>query len=1008
MRITKDAKKFIAKILVAVLIISMMPSFGVEVKAATASDFVTTQVTDGILYVTISGSVTAYLNASGVYIEDVGSVAVDWRSYDDNLVITASGGAVVKQSSYMKAKTVNIEYGSKFWTQGLFQSQSIINNGTFESSGSYNPFSSLTNNGTFIGQGITLDTSNITAGSGAIWQLSNTLTVSNGTGWGRIEVGNDTTITVASGASANIYIGSGTSPVTVTGPVTEVPAKAFNGYVYMNELDYTPFYVGTTYDMSNYAYFSGDYYTADDILFRYATSDGTALSEQPSTLGGYKVQAYINNTIYSDWKSFSITYYPVTSLAPTYTGINNTYYVKGDLTISPPDGWDIFISPLGTTDYTSRSSFSGYYVVGESYWEDNYGFRDAFCRFVKTSGENAGAITETISLSSLQNLIFDSAAPDVIQVTADGNDITFTNGMSIAADSVTVKVQDLYLERVLLSTEDVLLPVEEGDFKVCSVSYNAADGATKTCSFKAYDYAGNETTVSFTLVSFLSTDGLKLTLSGITNEKYVKDTVTVSAPEGYEIISNIGSGNKYASSIDFKKSDLYDGNGKFKSGLTFTFKRKSDGAVSKPVAWDKVAGQLDDVIFDDKDPVIYGMVLADGKGVSFKSGCTIDAYEVSLTVSDEYLEKVIIGKETIDRKNGVKQVGTDYRANLVFTVLPGETKEIKFTAYDLSGRATEYIFTLKGPKLVPGLEVKLADQFAGVAYTPAITTVSDGAKDVKYYYAENIKASVSANEFSETVPTMPGKYVVKAVIPETNKYLSATAYAEFSIAYLPTPENPYTLDGDMGENGYYKTDVLITPPAGYTICATLTGTYTKTLTYSAAIKDIYLKQTSTGALTGPVPFNETLKVDKTAPAISTAAKNQAGNVVDLSKLIYADKVTFTISDEHLSKVTINGQEVSFTDGKVTISLVCNGHKYYNIVAVDEAGNEYSFRVEMKATWLQSGIVPVGTLISLVPGEGVALEPGEFIIEDSDDTTVYNGGMEVYVSEETELTLIKVN
>ena len=63
---------------------------------------------------------------------------------------------------------------------------------------------------------------------------------------------------------------------------------------------------------------------------------------------------------------------------------------------------------------------------------------------------------------------------------------------------------------------------------------------------------------------------------------------------------------------------------------------------------------------------------------------------------------------------------------------------------------------------------------------------------------------------------------------------------------------------------------------------------------------------------------------------------------------------------------------------------------------------------MKATWLQSGIVPVGILISLVPGEGVALEPGEFIIEDSDDTTVYNGGMEVYVSEETELTLIKVN
>ncbi len=1004
MKMKINIKKFIARVLVAVMVISICPSFGVEVKAATASDFVTTQVTDGILYVTISGSVTANLNASGVYIVDVGSVAVAWRSYDDNLVITASGGAVVRQSSYMKAKKVNIDYGSTFWTQGLFQSQSIENNGTFESSGSYNPFENLTNNGTFIGQGITLNTSNITAGSGAIWQLSNTLTVSNGTGWGRIEVGNDTTITVASGASANIYIGSGTSPVTVTGPVTEVPAKAFNGYVYMNELDYTPFYVGTTYDMSNYAYFSGDYYTTDDIEFRYTTSDGTALSGEPSTLGGYKVQAYIGNNFYSDWKSFSITYYPVTSLAPTYTGINNTYYVKGDLTISPPDGWDIFISPLGTTDYTSRSSFSGYYVVGESYWGDNYGFRDAFCRFVKTSGDNAGAITETISLSSLQNLIFDSAAPDVIQVTADGNDITFTNGMSISANSVTVKVQDLYLERVLLSTEEVLLPVEEGDFKVCSVSYNAADGATKTCSFKAYDYAGNETTVSFTLVSFLSTDGLKLILSGITNEKYVKDTVTVNAPEGYEIISNIGSGNKYASSIDFKKSDLYDGDGKFKSGLTFTFKRKSDGAVSKPVAWDKVAGQLDDVIFDDKDPVIYGLVLADGKGVSFKSGCTIDAYEVSLTVSDEYLEKVIIGKETIDRKNGVKQVGTDYRANLVFTVLPGETKEIKFTAYDLSGRATEYIFTLKGPKLVPGLEVKLADQFAGMEYAPEITTDSDGAKGVKYYYAENLKTSVSANDFSETVPTMPGNYVVKAVIPETNKYLSYSAYAEFSIVYLPAPENPYTLEGETGENDYYTSDVLITPPTGYTICATLTGKYTDTLVYSAAIKNIYLKQTSTGALTGPVAFNESLKVDTKAPAITGFAKNEAGNSVDLYKVVFADKVKFSIEDEHLASVTVNGNPVNVNNGKADIVLETTGHMYYTIVAKDEAGNVYSVKVEMKAIWMVDGVVPVGVLITLEPGVPGHLEAGHTYMVEGEDM-IYYGGMDVYVSEEKAVTIV---
>ena len=1009
MKMKIDFKKFIARVLVAVMVISMCPSFGMEVKGATASDFVTTQVTDRIMYVTISGSVTANLNASGVYIEGVGSVAVDWRSYDDKLVITASGGAVVRQSSYMKAKTVNIEYGSKFWTQGLFQSQSIINNGTFESSGSYNPFSSLTNNGTFIGQGITLDTSNITAGSGAIWQLSNTLTVSNGTGWGRIEVGNDTTITVASGASANIYIGSGTSPVTVTGPVSNVPAQELvpaGAEFYMDLLDYTTFYTGIAYDMSEYVHYLGSYYSIDNVMFRYRNTSGEILDSQPMTPGFYDVQAYFNDFYKTEsWSAFSITDYPTAELDLSYEGINNERYVKDNLVkIIPPDGWGIFFSANGTTDYTGASSFVSYVSFDESYWSNNNYLANSFCRLVKTSGANSGAISAKIFLPDLANLVWDSESPEVSSFIADGKEMDFVNNMSISANSVTIKVSDYYLEKIVLANENVILPTPEGDSKVASVSVNGTNGERKVCSFTATDLAGNETTVSFTLVSFLSTDGLKLTLSGITNEKYVKDTVTVNAPEGYEIISNIGSGNKYASSIDFKKSDLYDGNGKFKSGLTFTFKRKSDGAVSKPVAWDKVAGQLDDVIFDDKDPVIYGMVLADGKGVSFKSGCTIDAYEVSLTVSDEYLEKVIIGKETIDRKNGVKQVGTDYRANLVFTVLPGETKEIKFTAYDLSGRATEYIFTLKGPKLVPGLEVKLADQFAGMEYAPEIITDSDGAKGVKYYYAENLKTSVSANDFSETVPTMPGNYVVKAVIPETNKYLSYSAYAEFSIVYLPAPENPYTLDGETGENDYYTSDVLITPPTGYTICATLTGKYTDTLVYSAAIKNIYLKQTSTGALTGPVAFNESLKVDTKAPAITGFAKNEAGNSVDLYKVVFADKVKFSIEDEHLASVTVNGNPVNVNNGKADIVLETTGHMYYTIVAKDEAGNVCSVKVEMKAIWMVDGVVPVGVLITLEPGVPGHLEAGQTYMVEGENM-IYYGGMDVYVSEEKAVTIV---
>ena len=924
MRITKDAKKIIAKILVAVLIISMMPSFGIEVKAEGQYEW------DGST-LTVRGFatvVTIYSDHIHVYNDTPGETVID---EDVSIALGSGSNLTVTGASTVELMT------------DMTLSQVTIASGCFlsVSSGKSLTASNINNAGWCELDSLSVTPTSIQASSGTLWKVASSFSASgfNSELIGTVEANEDTIIN-SDGGTFTLKVGNATREI--SGSASGIAGELVNETVDPSGLSLTA---------SGVNYIDNYYYAKDKVTI--------------SAPDGY---SWLYDGTYSNSVDFTVDDF---INASTPRPMNGGFRFKNNSTGK-------ITGPLSVSDYLTQTNFIYY----DSYY--------AIYR---------------------PNVDFDTSIPQIESVTADTTQIDFENDMTINASTVSFIVYDFNLDYDNYSASNgaiVEVYDDNSDYHKLQITFKITQGVDQACSFTVYDYALNEKTVKFTLSGgFISSDGLKCTLSGLVNEKYTKDKVTVKAPDGYEIMPSYGSGDKYVESVDYKRSDLYGSDGKFKSDLTFTFKRKSDGAVTKPVAWDKCCDFLDDVIFDEIDPVI-STVTADNKTITFKTGDVIEAASVTFTVTDVNLEKIVVDKTVTDRTNGVKKDGNLYKGTVTFKVAEGESKSYKFTAYDMSGRAVEYTFTLKYPRQVPELTVTLADQFAGVSYTPAITTVSDGAKDVKYYYAESIKASISANEFSETVPTMPGKYVVKAVVPETNKYLAATAYAEFSIAYLPAPENPYTLEGETGDNDYYTSDVTITPPTGYTICASLTGTYTKTLTYSAALTNIYLKQTSTGALTGPIAFNETLKVDKTAPALSTAAKNQAGNVVDLSKLIYADKVTFTISDEHLSKVTINGEEVSFTDGKVTVSLICNGHKYYNIVAVDEAGNEYSFRVEMKATWLQSGIVPVGILISLVPGEGVALEPGEFVIEDSDDTTVYNGGMEVYVSEETELTLIKVN
>ena len=159
-------------------------------------------------------------------------------------------------------------------------------------------------------------------------------------------------------------------------------------------------------------------------------------------------------------------------------------------------------------------------------------------------------------------------------------------------------------------------------------------------------------------------------------------------------------------------------------------------------------------------------------------------------------------------------------------------------------------------------------------------------------------------------------------------------------------------------------------------------------------------------MTDGIGIKEGIKVDAKAPVVSGKATDVDGNEVALGGKIYSDKVSFKMADEHLSKVTVNGEEVTVTDGAADISLDANNrHMVYKVSAEDEAGNIFTFTVNVYAPWMESGVIPAGVKVGLEAGNAYKLEDGEWATDV--DSTVYTGGMDFYVAEDMELTFIKV-
>ena len=215
--------------------------------------------------------------------------------------------------------------------------------------------------------------------------------------------------------------------------------------------------------------------------------------------------------------------------------------------------------------------------------------------------------------------------------------------------------------------------------------------------------------------------------------------------------------------------------------------------------------------------------------------------------------------------------------------------------------------------------------YDGEPVTVTYHTLSTGKVTVEYKAKTADDSAYTAN-----TPSAVGDYTVRVTVAADDNYTKASATKNFTIRYLEAPENPYTLSGENGDNGWYTSDVTITPPEGYTVSSTLAGEYAGSLTISESPTGnvtIYLKNQQ-GQMTDAITVSEEIKIDQDDPEITATG--------DTANYLQKDRVAITASDvtSGVAKVEVrkdSGEAVDITDS------------YTNGYFVTENGT-YTFRV----------------------------------------------------------------
>jgi len=313
------------------------------------------------------------------------------------------------------------------------------------------------------------------------------------------------------------------------------------------------------------------------------------------------------------------------------------------------------------------------------------------------------------------------------------------------------------------------------------------------------------------------------------------------------------------------------------------------------------------------------------------------------------------------------------------------TKENK----DNNGQAEIQQVKLKG-----SVSVSMAGfYYGGKQTTPVITSNTNDVKGAKVSYK---RAGSADSTYTPSVPTEVGSYIVKVTLPANDKYNACSATGEFTISYLPTPTNAYTIKGNKGEEGWYTSDVVITPGVGYQISYGDRNHFSNNgikIEKNVNQVFVYIRDASTYEQTDVITING-FKIDSQSPKVEDMTSGE---------VYFADEngsLTCIVKDENLSHVVINGKKVDLTDlgdGRKSFKISVGAKKEtVSFTAFDLAGNKTDFEVICAPSWKKDGVIKEGE-IYLEAGEKFTIPEGKWVVDG--DNTVYVGGSVFYAAKE---------
>ena len=278
--------------------------------------------------------------------------------------------------------------------------------------------------------------------------------------------------------------------------------------------------------------------------------------------------------------------------------------------------------------------------------------------------------------------------------------------------------------------------------------------------------------------------------------------------------------------------------------------------------------------------------------------------------------------------------------------------------------------------------------YGGKASSPEISSKTNDTSKATVRYTREGTAGSSA-----TIPTEVGNYIATVTLPENDKYAACSATCRFTIAYLPTPDDGYTLDATKGEKGYYKSDVKIIPKKGFEISYGDRRHYSNNpikIEKSMNSISFFLRDASTLEETAVIVVGN-VKIDSTAP-----------KVIDMTGdgLYFGDDngiVKGVVNDENIDRVLLGEKPVELkSDGKGNMTFdIPVERKKTNVTftVFDEAGNKTELSIKVAPGWRKDGKVRKGRLF--IPADEKSTFPEGSNWGTSGKKTVFIGGNDFY-------------